>query len=96
MTTDSLTGGSKTERASAFTLIELQSSCSWKPKGYWRVYLYAILYGIIAGLLGGAEFFILYCCVLVVVFVLDDFNEKRTQRQIGLLMQLVQELEKEK
>ena len=38
----------------------------------------------------------LYCGVLVVVFLLQTYSEQRTRRQIDLLVQLVQELEKKK
>ncbi len=38
----------------------------------------------------------MYCGVLVVIFMLQTFSEQRTRRQIDLLVQLVQELEKKK
>jgi hypothetical protein len=95
-TPDSLTAGSTPERASIISLIEqLEASCSWKPEGHWRAYLCAILYGFIAAL-QGTQFLILYCGILVVVFMLQGFSEQRTRKQISLLVQLVQELEKKK
>lgn len=95
-TPNSLTSESTPERASIITLVEqLQASCSWKPEGQWRAYLCAVLYGIVAAL-QGTQFFILYCGVLVVVFMLQGLSEKRTRKQIDLLVQLVQELERKK
>jgi hypothetical protein len=96
MTTPSLTSESTPERASIITLIEqLQASCSWNPKGHWRAYFCAVCYGFIAAF-QGVQFFIMYCGVLVVIFMLQTFSEQRTRRQIDLLVQLVQELEKKK
>ena len=93
-TPDTLTSGSTPERASINTLIErLQASCSWKPEGQWRAYVCAVLYGIIAAI-QGTQFFLLYCGVLVVVFMLQSFSEQRTRKQIDLLVELVRELEK--
>ena len=95
-TPTSFASGGAPERATILTLIEqLQASCSWKPKGQWRAYLCAILYGCIAAL-QGTQFFILYCGVLVVVFMLQGFSERRTRRQIDLLVQLARELEKKR
>ena len=94
MTTPHSSASGTPERASTLALIEqLQGSCSWKPKGQWRAYLCAVLYGFIAAL-QGTQFFILYCGVLVVVFLLQHFSEQRARRQIDLLVQLVQELER--
>ena len=95
-TPDSITSGSAPERASINTLIErLQASCSWKPGGQWRANLCAVLYGIIAAL-QGTQFFVLYCGVLVVVFMLHSFSEQRTRKQIDLVVELVRELEKKR
>ena len=95
-TPNSLIAGSTPERALSISLIEqLEASSSWKPEGHWRPYLCAILYGFIAAL-QGTQFFILYCGILVVIFMLQGFSEQRTRRQISLLVQLVQELEKKK
>jgi hypothetical protein len=95
-TPDSLTSGSTPERASIITLVEqLQASCSWKPEGHWRAYFCAVCYGFVAAF-QGVQFFMLYCGVLVVVFLLQTYGEQRTRRQIDLLVQLVQELEKKK
>lgn len=58
----------------------------------WRAYACAVLYGFIAHN-QGSPFFILYCGVLVIVFMLHSFSERRTCRQIDLLVQLVRELE---
>jgi hypothetical protein len=57
--------------------------------------LVAVLYGYIATK-QGAQFVMLYCGILAVVFMLRGSSEKRARRQIGLLVQLVQELEKKK
>lgn len=93
-TPPSPTSGSTPESASTIALIEqLQASCSWKPKGQWRAYLCAVLYAFIAAL-QGRQFFILYCGVLVVVFLLQHFSEQRTRRQIDLIVQLVWGFEK--
>ena len=95
-TSDSLPLGSAPERSRLVTLIEqLQASCSRKAEGRWRVYLCAVCYGFIAAL-QGTQFFILYCGVLVVVLMLQGFSEQRTRKQVDLLVQLVQELEKQK
>jgi hypothetical protein len=95
-TPDTLTSGSTLESASVNTLIErLQASCSWKPTNHWLAYFCAVLYGFIAAK-QGAQFLILYCGILVVVFMLQGFSEQRTRRQISLLVQLVQELDKKK
>ncbi|HTV43347.1 MAG TPA: hypothetical protein VMF08_22485 [Candidatus Sulfotelmatobacter sp.] len=95
-TPNSLASESTPERAGITTLIEqLQASCSWKPIGQWRAYLCAVLYGIIAAI-QGTQFFLVYCGILVVVFMLQGFSEQRTRRQIDLLVQLVKELEKKK
>lgn len=95
-TPDSLTAGDPPERARLIALIEqLQASCSWSPKGYWRPYLVAGLYGIIAVMEGG-KFFAVYCGVSVVVFMLQSFSEQRTRKQIDLLVELIRELEKKR
>ena len=96
MTTPTLsTSGGTPERAAILALIEqLQASGSWKPKGqWWRAYLCAVLYGFIAAL-QGMQFLILYCGILVVIFMFQGFNEERNRGQIDLLVQLVRELEK--
>jgi|WetSurMetagenome_2_1015567.scaffolds.fasta_scaffold1195780_1 hypothetical protein len=88
--------GSAPERASIVKLIEqLEASCSWKSERQWCAYLCAVLYGIVAAL-QGAQFLIVYCGVLVVIFMFQGFGEKRTRKQVDLLVQLVQELEKKK
>jgi hypothetical protein len=92
-TPDSPTSGSTPERASIIALIEqLQASSSWKPKGQWLAYLCAVLYGFIA-VHQGTQFFIVYCGVLVVVFMLQASSEQRARRQLDLLVGLVRELE---
>jgi len=96
MTTPQSTSGSAPEHANIIGLIEqLQASCSWKPKGQWRAYLCAVLYGFIAAFQGWS-FLLVYCLIMAVVFMLQAFSEQRTRRQIDLLVQLVQELEKKK
>ena len=84
--------GSSPEHDRIVVLIEqLQASVSWNPKGQWRAYLCAVLYGVIAALQGDLG---LYAGVLVVVFLLLQFNEQRTRRQIDLTVQLFRELDK--
>jgi hypothetical protein len=93
-TSDLFPSGSAPERARLDTLVEqLQASCSWRPEGHWPAYLCAVCYGLIAAL-QGAQFLMLYLGVLVVVFLLQGFSEQRSRKQIGLLVELVRELDR--
>jgi len=93
-TPDALTTGSTPERASIINLIEqLQASCSRKMDGQWSAYLCAVCYGVVAAL-EGRQYFLVYCGVLTVVFLLQSASEKRTRKQIDLLVELVRELDK--
>ncbi len=76
------------------TLLEqLQASCSPRSKARWLPYFCVVCCGVVAAL-QGRQFLILYLGVFVVVFMLQGFSDQRTRKQIDLLVQLVQELER--
>src|SRR5262249_50718742 len=95
-TSDSLPPGSEPDRARLDTLIERLRSSSRVPSTPGLLVLFlAACYGITAAF-QGSQFLLLYCGVLVVVFALHGLNEKRTRKQIDLLVQIVRELEEKR
>ena len=84
------------DSASSRTLIEqLQESMSWKHKSLWPAYIFSVFYGVISAL-QGSSFLMVYCGALVVVFTIHGVIEERNRKQMNLLLQLVQELERKK
>ena len=57
-------------------------------------YLCASLCGVISALIG-RNFFILYCEIFVVIALFQSVNERRNRKQIGLLIHLIQDIERE-
>jgi hypothetical protein len=81
------------DRANLDRLIEqLRSSSRFPSTPGLLVLVVAVCYGVIAAN-QGTQFLLLYLGVLVVVFTLQGSNETRNRKQIGLLVQILRELE---
>src|SRR5689334_21728647 len=76
-------------------LMELRSSNGIGFKLYWRAYLFAALYGMMAWL-HGPQLFMLYCGTMVVVLAFHDISRRRTQVQVDLILELLREKQKSK
>jgi hypothetical protein len=83
------------ERANLDTLIDQLRLQSKPALSVGLVFFLAICYGYIAYVYG-YPFLMTYLGVLVVVFTLHGYYEKRTRKRIDLLVQIVQKLEEKK
>ena len=92
-TSDAPASGSGPERPSIHALIEqLAAPYSWKDSGQWLATVNALIFGAVG--LHGWPSLVHFSGIMVVVFLLHELNERRTRRQIDVLVQIVRELER--
>jgi hypothetical protein len=74
---------------------QLREFQSKTTHAYWRVYFVSACYGFVAAM-QGIKFLIVYLGVLVVIFMIHGIIERRHQQQMNLIVELIEELQKQK
>ena len=82
------------ERARLAALLkELKAPSSWQLKGTWSLWLCIAAYGAIA-VSQGTEFAMQFFGMLVIVFAVQETNDRRARKQVDLIVDLIREVEK--